>query len=388
MHIVLFDDNPNAFLPLAYTRPIGDLRCGIFSNAERWRHHGDVFYHTREALRPLFPGVVEGSALYVNGRVIWHKSLRERALELAPGEAIVFDDVLVALHWNEPLEALDETDVSTAYELESCTLLDSVRDVFVHNGEALIIDFEDVIQTRHAAELSATNTLIGPQDRLFIGAGAEVEAATINTQEGPVYIGAGAKVMEGSMIRGGLALCDHAQLKMGTKIYGPSTFGPFCKVGGEVSNSVFQGYSNKGHDGFVGNSVIGQWCNLGADTNTSNLKNNYGTVKVWDFELGELTDSGLTFCGLMMGDHSKCSINTQFNTGTTVGVNANIFGHGFPPKYIPSFAWGGSDGFTTYELEKSYLVAERVCARRQVAFTPEDRALMAAIFEETAGDRN
>lgn len=210
-----------------------------------------------------------------------------------------------------------------------------------------------------------------------------VNCAILNATNGPIYIGKNAEVMEGSIIRGPFALCENATLKLGAKIYGPTTVGPHSKVGGEVNNSVIFGYSNKGHDGFLGNSVLGEWCNIGADSNTSNLKNNYAEVRLWDYETQGFAKTGMQFCGLMMGDHSKCGINTMFNTGTVVGVFANIFGSGFPRNFIPSYSWGGSSGFTTYLTKKAFEVAEVVMARRQEAFTEQDKSILEHIFQET-----
>jgi UDP-N-acetylglucosamine diphosphorylase/glucosamine-1-phosphate N-acetyltransferase len=218
---------------------------------------------------------------------------------------------------------------------------------------------------------------------LFVHESAKVYASTLNTNDGPIYIDADSEIMEGSHIRGGFYLGEHATLKMGTKIYGASTIGPQCKVGGEISNSVFYGHSNKAHDGFVGNSLIGEWCNLGADTNTSNLKNNYSNVSIWSYEKADYADTGLTFCGLIMGDHSKCGINTMFNTGTVVGVSSNIFGSGFPRNFVPSFSWGGASGFTTYLTSKAFQTAKIVMSRRHVDFTEEDAKILEHIFEET-----
>ena len=391
MHIVLFDE-PDVldFYPLALTRPTGDLRTGIFTNAERWqRAKHEVSFLVRSELQACFPQKAEGEVLYANGRAIWTDKLQTEALALVPGQAMIHGDALLAFCSATPLDSLVELNVAAVFELDQeVILLESVRDLFGKCGVALEADFESVTKGRNSATISTTNRIIGDPSRLFVEEGAWVEDATFNLEEGPIYVGKDAVVMEGSRIRGGLALCDGAQLKMDAKLYGPNCFGPQCRIGGEVGNSVFQSYSNKGHDGFVGNSVVGAWCNLGADTNTSNLKNNYGEVKVWSYRDQRMVDSGLTFCGLMMGDHSKSAINTQFNTGTTVGVNANVFGGGFPPKFIPSYAWGGFDVSNVYDLERSFQVAETVMARRRVKLSDDDRALLASIFEETAAFRS
>lgn len=386
MHIVLFDEpDVQSFLPLAFTRPVGALRCGIFTNAERWQSEGlEVSFRTTNRLQEVFPESKFDELIYANGRAIWDEGLRSLAMDLKPGEVLSHGEALLAYRCPRHLDDLKDMVITAEVVVEEAILLENVRDLFLKNGEVLALDFEEHVSGRSSAPLPSSNTLIGPSELLFIEEGSQIEASTLNTSTGPIYIGRKTVVMEGSLIRGGLALCEGSQVKMGAKIYGPTTFGPECRIGGEVSNSVFQGYSNKGHDGFLGNSVLGEWCNLGADTNTSNLKNNYGPVKVWDYGEKRLVDSGLIFCGLIMGDHSKCSINTQFNTGTTVGVSANIFSHGFPPKFIPSFSWGGAEGSQTYELDKSLDVASRVCARRKVEMNEADRTLMGRIFEDTA----
>jgi UDP-N-acetylglucosamine diphosphorylase/glucosamine-1-phosphate N-acetyltransferase len=232
------------------------------------------------------------------------------------------------------------------------------------------------------------NQLIGDAKHLFIEEGAQIQGATLNTSTGPIYLGKDSQVMEGSLIRGPFALLDHGVVKMGAKVYGATTVGPYSKIGGEVNNSIILGYSNKGHDGFLGNSLLGQWCNLGADTNNSNLKNNYGEIKLWSYVTRRFSRTGQQFLGLIMGDHSKCGINTMFNTGTVVGVAANVFGGGFPRNFIPSFSWGGSGGYSTHRLEKAVETAELMMARRKVEFSEEDRKIMAHILETTSAFRS
>jgi UDP-N-acetylglucosamine diphosphorylase/glucosamine-1-phosphate N-acetyltransferase len=250
-------------------------------------------------------------------------------------------------------------------------------------GEEIRRDFATLTEGRTSQPLSATNTLIGDSQDLFIEEGAEIEAAVLNVKTGPIYIGKNAKVLEGAMLRGPISLGEDSILKMGAKVYGPTSFGPQCKAGGEINNVSFQGNSNKGHDGFLGNAAIGQWCNIGADTNASNLKNDYSEIKVWSYPEGRFAKTGLTFHGLVMGDHSKAGINTMFNTGTVIGVSANVFGEGFPRNFIPSFSWGGSNGFQTYRTDKATATAERVMARRDRKLSDADRAMLQAVFEET-----
>jgi UDP-N-acetylglucosamine diphosphorylase/glucosamine-1-phosphate N-acetyltransferase len=267
------------------------------------------------------------------------------------------------------------------------TKLNYVWDLFRKNDEALRADFELITRNRHSAPISPTNTVMG-SDQIFIEEGAIVECSILNATTGPIYIGRSAEVMEGCVIRGGLALCDHAQLKMGSKIYGPTTIGPHSKMGGEITNSIVLGYSNKAHDGYIGNTILGEWCNLGAGTNVSNLKNNYADIRLWSYGSEKFEPTGLQFIGLVMGDHSKCGISSMFNTGTVVGVSANIFGNGYPRNFIPSYSWGGAQGFTTYRTEKAFDAIEKMMSRRGVPFDSQDRLIMLRIFEDTAKFRS
>ncbi len=260
-------------------------------------------------------------------------------------------------------------------------------DIFSYNGKVIEKDFKNITVGRKSKDLPTTVNVIN-KENVFVEEGVEINLATLNAQDGYIYLGKDSVVMEGSVVRGSLALCEHSQLKIGSKIYGPTTIGPYSKVGGEVNNSVIWGYSNKAHDGFLGNSVLGQWCNIGADSNNSNLKNNYAEVKMWNYREERFIKTGLQFCGLVMADHSKCSINTMFNTGTVVGVNANIFGSGFPRNFIPSFSWGGAQGFTEYKLEKAFEVAEKVMARRGVEFDDTEKEILTSVFESTKKYRN
>jgi UDP-N-acetylglucosamine diphosphorylase/glucosamine-1-phosphate N-acetyltransferase len=260
------------------------------------------------------------------------------------------------------------------------TKVEHTWDLFKLNGIAIQQDFELLTKDRDSESLSGTVNVFGDHP-VFIEHGAKLEYVTLNTSNGPIYIGKNAEVMEGSLIRGPFALCENANVKLGAKIYGPTTVGPHSKVGGEVNNSILMGYSNKGHDGFLGNSVLGEWCNIGADSNTSNLKNNYAEVRLWDYQTEGFAKTGLQFCGLMMGDHSKCGINTMFNTGTVVGVSANIFGSGFPRNFVPSFSWGGSKGFVTYKTNKAYEVAEKVMERRGQTLTEQDKGILDHVYE-------
>ena len=379
MVTVLFEDNQwKAFLPLVFTRPVGEIRIGIYTIAEKWSKslNCEVSHRTREHLRELFPGTKEKDVLLINARVLPTPELLESISALLQGQALLGNGQLIAMRASSEEE--EEYQIASEFNGE-IFMLEKVTDIFSKNGKAIELDLP-LWQTENTCQpIHESNTIIGDPNQVFIAEGAKVYASILNTLDGPIILCKDAEIMEGSMVRGGLVLGEHSALKMGAKIYGPSTFGPHCKVGGEVSNSVIFGYSNKGHDGFIGNTVMGEWCNLGADTNTSNLKNNYSLVKIWNYELNNYGDTGLTFCGLIMGDHSKSGINTMFNTGTVVGVCANIFGAAFPEKHIPSFSWGGAEGFEPYQLEKACETAQRMMARRGIEFTEAHRRLFSAL---------
>jgi UDP-N-acetylglucosamine diphosphorylase/glucosamine-1-phosphate N-acetyltransferase len=312
--------------------------------------------------------------------------LVEEIKNLQPHQVLVRDQTVIAVNSGNdqsfPLYSSTDPAFTKIDSRAEVTQIAMPWDIFSKNDMALRADFELLTKGRNSQPLSETNLVMGESD-VFLEPGAKVECAILNAQTGPIYIGKDAEVMEGSVIRGPFSLGEHATLKLGTKIYGATTIGPQSKVGGEVSNSVIFGYSNKAHDGFLGNSVIGEWCNLGADTNNSNLKNNYGQVKLWNYGVNDYVSTGLTFCGLIMGDHSKCGINTMFNTGTVVGVNANIFGAGFPATHVPSFSWGGSEGGVTYKLPNAFEVASRVFERRGMIFDEQEQRILTHIFEIT-----
>jgi UDP-N-acetylglucosamine diphosphorylase/glucosamine-1-phosphate N-acetyltransferase len=381
MALVLFEDaHWSEFLPLVFTKPVGELRIGILTIREKWEKHlqTEAHHETRSYLEELYPPNKDSEVLRVNARVLPDAQLVSAVAALKSGECIMQGELVLAHRGG--------CDVVVNYE-NTVMVLEKITDLFSKNHEAIERDFALITEGRTSAPLGEANHIIGSASLIFLEPGAKVNGSFLNTTDGPIYLAADAEILEGSMVRGPLALGEHAQIKMGTKVYTGCTIGPHCKVGGEISNSVFQGYSNKGHDGFLGNSLLGEWCNLGADTNTSNLKNNYSKVRIWNYATRSMSDTGLTFCGLIMGDHSKCGINTMFNTGTVVGVSANIFGGGFPTKHIPSFGWGGSDGFTTYDPDKALETAELVMARRNISLSPAMRKMLTYVFELTHLDR-
>jgi UDP-N-acetylglucosamine diphosphorylase/glucosamine-1-phosphate N-acetyltransferase len=391
MNLVLFDCHKSRanLLPLTFTRSVADIRIGILTIREKWEKVLKVTSSTltEDYLSAKFPPY-QGSdaALYINGSVLPDEKLIAAIQKLGALQSLSSGGHILAFksekhHLNfENFEAIAKGFTAVPYK-EPVLYIENLCDIFKLNGEALKADFLLLTKGRKSQKLSDSNKLIGSSENLFIEEGAVVEASVLNTATGPVYIGKEAEVMENCAIRGPFALCEHAVVKMSAKIYGPTTLGPYCKAGGELNNVVMFGYSNKAHDGFIGNSVIGEWCNLGADTNNSNLKNNYADVEVFNYREGKAVDTGLMFFGLIMGDHSKTGINTMFNTGTVVGVSSNVFGADFPPKFIPSFSWGGNRWLLTYSLEKSFEVAERVFERRGLKLEEVDRKILQAVFE-------
>lgn len=387
MNIILFDDHKRSdLLPLCFTRPCGELRVGIFTLSEKWknRESANVSFLTQDYLQDKYPAKYTKDNFYINGRIVYTKSLADQIKKLEVGESIVSANTLVALRSHTEILSLDQVPSQlqkTSPLAEPAPAIDFCYDIFQKTGTEIVSDFDWISSNRKSATLSNTNTLIG--DNIFAEEGAVVEAAVINTKNGPVYIGKNAEIMEGAVVRGPLSLGEGSSIKMGAKIYGDTSIGPMCKIGGEVTNSVFYANSNKGHDGFLGNSVIGEWCNIGADTNSSNLKNNYAAVKLWNYTANRFVDTGLQFCGLIMGDHSKCGINTMFNTGTVVGVSANIFGAAFPRNFIPSFTWGGASGFATYTIAKALETGKIVMARRKKELNNQEQEILESIYSQT-----
>lgn len=391
MNLILFDGPVrNHLLPLTFTRPVAKLRVGILTIAEKWEKRLELkaSFLTQSYMAALFPVKVTADNILVDGSICPDMRLLSKIVELKMGQGLFAGDLLLAARL--PSERV--ADVNAPENLERIEFgseyIQIARpwDIFSKNGAELERDFNFITEGRTSAPISKTNTVIG--DRVFLEEGAKVEAAVLNSTSGPIYLGADSEIMEGSLVRGGLALCDHSALKLGAKIYGPTTIGPHSKVGGEVSNSVIIGYSNKGHDGFLGNSVLGEWCNIGADSNNSNLKNNYDEVRLWSYTKGGFEKTGLQFCGLIMGDHSKCGINTMFNTGTVVGVSTNIFGSGFPRNFVPSFAWGGASGFTEYRIDKATKTMELVMERRGIKLSDDMLAMYEHLYRETEANRN
>jgi UDP-N-acetylglucosamine diphosphorylase/glucosamine-1-phosphate N-acetyltransferase len=371
------------FLPLSFTRPIAEMRCGMLTFSERWQkilENTEVSYFTEHYLQGKFKEPEAKESLFLVTNFLPTENIIQQIKDLKQGEALVYEDELVAAKINMKGFSLNQIEKMTDIK-EDIVFFKKPTDLFTYNHQAIDFDFDLLTKGRSSQELSSTNGFLGDKADLFIEEGAEIEFSTLNTKTGKIYIGKNAEVMEGCNLRGPIALGEESKFNLGAKIYGATTIGPHCKVGGEVSNIIIFGYSSKGHDGFVGNSVIGEWCNLGADTNSSNLKNNYSHVKLWSYKTKAFEDTGLQFAGLIMGDHSKTAINTQLNTGTIVGVASNIFKEGFPPNIVDNFSWGGNREDERFKLDKAYEVAERAMARRKVPLTDDDKAILKYIFD-------
>ena len=390
MNYILFDsDVRDTLLPFTYTKPVADIRIGILTIREKWEKHLGLTTTTITAdyLEEKYPMVEMEENILINASFCPTESLVEKVKNLSKNEAIFKGEDVLAFHTTQSQEEVD-FDTYTQIEFdEELIQIKNTSDIFTHNGKAIQQDFDLITAERTSETIPAGIQVINPEN-IFIEEGAQILFSTLNASEGPIYIGKDALIMENSSIRGPFAMCENAVVKMGTKIYKDTTIGPFSKVGGEISNAVIFGYSSKGHDGYLGNSVIGEWCNLGAGTNNSNLKNNYSEVKLWNYETERFAKTGLQFCGLIMGDHSKCAINTMFNTGTVVGVSANLFGSGFPRNFTPSFSWGGAAGYETFQMNKVSEVVTAVMKRKNLVFDAVDQKILDHVFEETKQYRN
>ncbi len=385
MNYILFDGTVRAaLLPFTYTRPVAEIRIGILTIREKWEKYlgFTTTTLTEEYLSEKYPMVEMDVNIMINASFLPNSVLADMVQDLAPNQAIFQGEEVIAFYTNDTQEEVDFDSYEIIEFSEECLTVQHTWDIFAKNDAAIRQDFELITEGRNSQPIPKSVNVLCPEN-IFIEEGAKLEFVTLNASTGPIYIGKNAEIMEGSVIRGPFALCEFGRVKLASKVYGATTVGPHSVIGGEVNNSVLFGYSNKGHDGFLGNSVLGEWCNIGADSNNSNLKNNYEEVRLWSYETEGFARSGLQFCGLMMGDHSKCGINTMFNTGTVVGVSANIFGSGFPRNFVPSYSWGGAAGFSTYLTSKAFQTAKIVMARRQVEFSEQDAKILEHIFEIT-----
>lgn len=381
MNYILFDDSKKDLLPFTYLRPVADIRIGIMTIKEKW----ELFLRTQVSvlvdsyLSKKYPANIKTNNVLINGSMLPSDELISKIMLLTPGQALVDNEVVIAFYVPNDLSdkiSIDNLNINNYEKVNiECEYikLNFCWDIFVHNKAAMYLDFKKITENRISQEIDYNNNWVTAGENIFIEEGAQVRHAFLNASEGIIYIGKNAIIQEGSMLRGPIAICEGVTVRMGTKVYDNTTIGPYSKVGGELSNSVIFGFSNKAHDGFLGHSVIGEWCNIGADTNTSNLKNDYSAIKMWNYNTGRFINTGLQFCGLMMGDHSKCGINSMFNSGTVIGINSNVFGAGYPRHFVPSFSWGSPvGGFESYLLSKAVKTAEIVMARRNVSFLEED----------------
>ena len=390
MNYILFDGGVrNSLLPLTFTRPVADIRIGILTIREKWEKYLGLTTTTitEEYLEDKYPMVELEENILINASFCPTDNLVDKVKSLSENEAIFKGEDVIAFYTSDTQEEVNFDTYSQIEFEEELIQVKNTSDIFTLNGKAIQQDFDLITKGRTSMPIPAGVQFLN-KENIFIEEGAEIIFASLNASEGPIYIGKDALVMEHTSIRGPFAMCEHTILKMGAKIYKDTTIGPFSKIGGEVNNSVIFGYSSKGHDGYLGNSVIGEWCNLGAGSNNSNLKNNYAEVKLWDYETDRFKKTGLQFCGLIMGDHSKCSINTMFNTGTVIGVSVNLFGSGFPRNFVPSYSWGGAAGFTTFQMKKVSEVTTEVMKRKNLLLDEKDQKILDYIFEETKQYRN
>ncbi|GGW32279.1 GlmU family protein [Arenibacter certesii] len=390
MNYILFDGTVRkALLPFTYTRPVAEIRIGILTIREKWEKYlgSATTTITEDYLSEKFPLVEMEENVLINASFLPNPLLVDLISNLKQNEIILYNEEILAFYAAETQEEIDFSTYRHIDYVGDVLRIENTWDIFSKNAEALQADFDLITHGRKSAPISKTNDLICPEN-IFLEEGAKVEFSVLNATDGPIYLGKNSEVWEGNLIRGGFALCEKAVVKMGTMIYGATTVGPYSKVSGELSNSVIFGYSSKGHEGYLGNSVLGEWCNIGASSNNSNLKNNYALVRLWNYQTETFEPTGLQFCGLMMGDHSKTAINTMFNTGTVIGVNCNIYVPGFPRNFIPSFSWGGATGFSTYLPEKAFEAAKVMMARREVEFSDMDAKILTHVFEKTKKWRN
>ena len=386
MSYILFDDVARKSLkPFTYIRPVCDIRIGILTIREKWEKYlGETTSTlTEDYLSNKFPIIFADSMTLINGSVCPTPKLVQAVKNLSVNQVLVCNDNIIAMSKTREDFISEGDDIEKIEVEEDFIKLNNVWDIYVYNDRAIREDFELITKGRKSQTISSTNKLINPEN-IFVEEGASIEYASLNAKNGPIYIGKNAEIMEGAVVRGPFAMGEHAVLKLNAKIYGGTTIGPYAKVGGELDSVVIFGYSNKAHDGFIGHSVIGEWCNLGADTNASNLKNTYDEVRLYDIEKSTFVPTGQVFCGTIFGDHSKCGINVMFNTGTVVGISSNIYGAGYQRNFIPSFAWGGTNtGLKLYQLDKAIEVNERMMQRRGLVMSEEDKKILQHIFNQT-----
>jgi UDP-N-acetylglucosamine diphosphorylase / glucose-1-phosphate thymidylyltransferase / UDP-N-acetylgalactosamine diphosphorylase / glucosamine-1-phosphate N-acetyltransferase / galactosamine-1-phosphate N-acetyltransferase len=387
MNYVLFDslEARKALLPLTFTRPVSEIRIGIQTITEKWADclQSPISFVTEDYLQAKYPMNLADDNIFINGSFCPTAELVEIIKNLPPKVILITKSEIIAYRYSEYDPTVDVFESSISFEGNYLTIK-QLTDIFVHNGEQIKADFERITKGRTSQPVRDKFTAYYNESQIFIEEGVDIKAAVLDASNGCIYIGKNVRIQAGAMIQGPFAIGENSVINMGGKMRPNTTIGPFCKVGGEISNSVMFGNANKGHEGFMGNAVIGEWCNWGADTNNSNLKNDYSKVDLWSYETNKFENTGIQFAGLIMGDHSKCGINTMFNTGTVVGVNCNIFGADFQPRHIPSFSWSAGNGeFKTYHLRKANQVAKAVMERRAKVFDEVEEEIMKAVFDLT-----
>lgn len=394
-HIILFDNEArDEMLPLTFTRPVCDLRVGILTIRQKWEKwmNAKVSCITQDYLSEKFPLEYGDENYLIDGSIMPSDQLVTLLGEMGSNEAYLKNDSLVVakLSGKQFKKLLEDDDFGQIRGMDISetrfTKINHLWDLIQFNDQAIKEDFRLLTGGRRSMPLHPSN-YCSNADQIFIETGAKVHASYLNTDNGPIYVGKNAEIMEGSCLRGSVALGEGAVLKLGAKVYGATSLGPKSVVGGEVKNVIFQANSNKGHDGYLGDSYVGEWCNFGAGSSCSNLKNNFSNVSIWNYRLQNFADTGMMKCGVIMGDYSMCAINTSFYTGSVVGVSANIFGAGIPPRHIPGFSWGGGEGLTTYRIEKAFETAERVAPTKGYSMSVQDRLILMRIFEDTAAHR-
>lgn len=382
MNVILFDylQTWQSLLPLTFAKPVAALHIGMLTMGEKWKYHlpyATISHQTQTYLQEKFPLISKGDNIYINSAAFANAELAQEIVQLKPNQKLMLGDTMIAARGNTL-----SSEAKQAIPLQTpIRLLAHTWDIFAMNGLELRSDFALITKGRKSQPIEDTHTKVYGEENIFLESGVTIKAAILNAEDGPIYLGKNTQIHEGAIIKGACYIGEESHVNMGAKLRGDNTIGPYCKVGGEISNSVIQAFTNKAHDGFLGNSVIGEWCNLGADTNTSNLKNNYGEVEVYNYLQEKAIKTGHQFCGLIMGDHSKAGINTMFNTGTVVGFCSNVFGSGFPPKYIPSFSWCDNGEATSYQLDKALETAKRVFARRNLILSEIDEKLFYKLYQ-------
>ena len=386
MDYILFDDQQirNQLKPFTFIRPIAEIRCGILTIREKWEKmlSSEISFLTEEYLQKNTPQTSE-EKIFISGAVCPNEVLLYAIQQLQEDEMLVFKENVLAIKTSKKLSYSIDYQIFTKKEFsEKVTIIKNLPDIFLKNGEQIKADFQLITKGKKSQEITDPFTRVYNIENVFVEEGASIKAAILNAEQGPIYIGKNAIIQEGSIVIGPFAACENSMVAWGSKMRPNTTLGPFSRVGGEVGSSVFFGYSNKAHDGFLGGSVIGEWCNLGANCNNSNLKNDYTEVKLYNYATNQLEKTGELFCGLFMGDYTKAGISTMFNTGTVVGVSSNVYGAGFQEKHIPSFTWGGADTeYVDYRFDKAIKVINATMERRDKHLTEAEVAVLRYVYD-------